>query len=298
LQNLGIILEEFTLERLAELICGDDKTFAPVYRSSWYLTQFFESVGLPRFKHDGTTRKIWVLDSLRQCSNDELNQVILGLASPKAYKGNVEQLELALKSLNEVLNPEGFNIEINGVKPVLNSIEPRLSRPLNSLPNGETFILEKPDFKLLGIESEYGALLDSRWEEVEKCLQSHAYLASIILMGSLLEGILQWALMKYQEKAFRASASPKDSKTGKPRPINDWSLNQMIDVTYELGWLEIDVKRFSHSVREFRNLVHPYQQFKDGAIPDEDTCKISWQVVRASINDLEKHFVPLSKNGG
>lgn len=297
MQRTGITLEEFTLERLAELICGDDKGFAPIYRSSWYLTQFFQSVGLSRFKHDGTTRKIWVLDCLRQCSNDELNQVILGLASPKTYKGNVEHLELALKSLNQVLNPEGLSVEINGVKPVLKNIEPRLSRPLNPSSSNDTTILEKPDFKLLGIEPEYSKLLDGRWAEVEKCLQSRAYLASIILMGSLLEGILNWALMKFPEKACRALASPKDS-TGKPKPFRDWSLSQMIDVACELGWLEMDVKRFSHSVREFRNLVHPYQQLKEGVTPDEDTCKISWQVVRASINDLEKHFVPLCKNGG
>ncbi len=290
-------MEEFTLERLAELICGDDKSFAPVYRSSWYLTQFFVSVGLSRFQHDGTTRKIWVLDCLRQCSTEELNQVILGLASPKAYKGNVEQLELALRSLNEVLNPEGLSVEINGVKPVLNSIEPRLSRPLNSPIANDTFLLEKPNFKSLGIEAEYSDLLDSRWQEVEKSLQSHAYLASLILMGSLLEGVLYWALTKFPEKAFRASASPKDPKTGKPKSFHDWSLSQMIDVAHELGWLGIDIKRFSHSVREFRNLVHPYQQMKEGVIPDEDTCKISWQVVRASLNDLEKHFVPLYRNG-
>lgn len=191
MQRLGIIiLEEFTLEKLADLICGDDKTFAPFYRSSWYLTQFFESVGLSKFQHDGSTRKVWVFNSLKQCSNEEINQVILGLASPKTYKGNVDQLEMALKSLNEVLNPEGFSVELSGVKPVLNTIEPRLSRPLNSPLNNETLSLNKPDFKLIGIEIEFSDLLDSRWEEVEKCLQDHAYLASIILMGSLLEGIL------------------------------------------------------------------------------------------------------------
>jgi hypothetical protein len=290
-------VEEFTLERLAELICGDDKSFAPVYRSSWYLTQFFTSVGLPKFQHDGSTRKIWVLGCLRQCSSEELKQVILGLASPKAYKGSVEQLELALRSLNEVLNPEGLSVEINGVKPILNTIEPRLSRPLNSPSTTDGILLEKPNFKSLGIEAEYSDLLDRRWLEVEKCLQSHAYLASIILMGSLLEGVLYWALAKFPEKAFRTSASPKDPKTGKPKSLHDWSLSQMIDVAHEIGWLGIDVKRFSHSVREFRNLVHPYQQLKQGAIPDDDTCKISWQVVRASLNDLEKHFAPLYKNG-
>jgi hypothetical protein len=123
-------VEEFTLERLADFICGDDSSFAPIRRSSMYLTRFFEGVELPRFKHDGSTRKWWVLDCLKKCSDEELKQVILGLASPEIY-GNLDHLKLALKSLNEVLNPKGFMVEINGVKPVLNKIEPRLPWTLN-----------------------------------------------------------------------------------------------------------------------------------------------------------------------
>ena len=118
------------------------------------------------------------------------------------------------------------------------------------------------------------------------------------MMGSLLEGVLSWALTKFPEKANRAIASPKDSKTGKTKSINEWKLSQMIDVAHEIGWLGIDVKRFSHSLREFRNLVHPAQQIKEGVNPDKDTCLISWQVVRASMNDLAKNFAPLSQKGG
>jgi hypothetical protein len=149
-----MIFEDFTLERLAELICGDDKSFAPVYRSSWYLTQFFQSVGLSKFKHDGTTRKIWVLDCLRQCSDEELRQVVLGLASPKAYKGNVDDLRLALKSLNEALNPEGYSVEINGVKPVLKNIEPRLSSPLESATNLTSSIDPKLVFVIIAFRDD------------------------------------------------------------------------------------------------------------------------------------------------
>lgn len=285
-------MEEYSLEQLAELICGDDRTFAPVYRSSWYLTHFFEGVGLSRFKHDGSTRKWWVLGCLKQCSVEEINKVVLGLASPKIYKGNVDHLELSLKSLNEILNPEGFSVEIYGVKPMLIKIGPRLPRALKTSQKAETISLEKPDFTLIGIDTEFSELLTDRWDEIEKCLQCGAYLASIILMGSLLEGILSWELIKFQEDAFRASASPKDSKTGKPKPINDWSLSQMINVGHELGWLGVDVVRFSHSLREFRNLVHPLQQMKERIIPDKDTCNISWQVVKASINDFTKSFSP------
>ncbi len=286
-------MDGFLLERLAEFICGDNGSFAPEYRSGINLTRFFENAGLSQFKHDGTTRKRWVIDCLNVCSEQELQQVVLALASPKTYKGNFDQIQFALKCLNEILNPEGLNVELKGVKPVITQIEPRLSRPLN--PNADAIILECPDFNALGMETEFSNLLISRWDENEKCIQGHAYLASIIMMGSLLEGVLSWALTKFPEKAYRAISCPKDLKTGKSKPISEWKLSQMIDVAHEIGWLGIDVKRFSHSLREFRNLVHPAQQLKEGASPDMDTCLISWQVVRASINDLAQNLIPLQQ---
>jgi hypothetical protein len=48
------------------------------------------------------------------------------------------------------------------------------------------------------------------------------------------------------------------------------------------------VKKFSHSLREFRNLIHPYQQMIVKTFPDKDTCEISWLVVQAAANDLAK----------
>lgn len=286
-------MENYVLERLAELICGDDRRIAPVYRSSLYLTRFFESAGLPRFKHDGSTRKFWVWDSLKQCSDEEIRQVILALASPKTYKGEVEQVKLALNSLNELLSPEGLTVQIDGVKPVLLEIEPRLSHPIKMDEQVEESLnIEPPNFEYFGMEAELSNLLNIRWREIKICLQNGTYLASIILMGSLLEGVLFWLLMDNPEKANRALSAPKDPKTGKNKPIHDWTLSQMIDVAHELGWLGIDVKKFSHALRDFRNLVHPYQQKKEGTIPDGDTCKISWQVVQASMNDLSKAMNP------
>jgi hypothetical protein len=111
-------------------------------------------------------------------------------------------------------------------------------------------------------------------------------------MGSLLEGVLYSLLVKYPEQSNRVSSAPKDPKTGKNKPTYEWTLSQMIDVAHELGWLGVDVKKFSHSLRDFRNLVHPYRQKKEGTIPDEDTCKISWQVIQASMNDLVKAVAP------
>ena len=47
-----------------------------------------------------------------------------------------------------------------------------------------------------------------------------------------------------------------------------------------------DVKQFAHVLRDYRNLVHPWHQMARRYQPDEDTCKIAWQVVQAAINDL------------
>ena len=85
--------------------------------------------------------------------------------------------------------------------------------------------------------------------------------------------------------ANRASAAPKD-RSGKPKPLHEWGLSSLIDVAHEVGWLQGDVKRFSHGLRESRNVVHPYVQRLHGERPDGHTSAICWQVVRAGVADL------------
>ena len=127
--------------------------------------------------------------------------------------------------------------------------------------------------------------MEQRWQEVIKCIDNEAYLAAIIMMGSILEGILLAIIHKFPKKANQAPAAPK-YKDGKVKKFWEWSLSEMIDVAHEVGWLQGDVKRFAHVLRDYRNLVHPWHQMVIKEPPDEDTCKIAWQVVQAAINDL------------
>lgn len=39
-------------------------------------------------------------------------------------------------------------------------------------------------------------------------------------------------------------------------------------------------------LRDFRNYIHPYEQWSSGFNPDEHTALISWQVLKAAIHDL------------
>jgi len=62
----------------------------------------------------------------------------------------------------------------------------------------------------------------------------------------------------------------------------------LIDVAHAEKWVDLDVKKFSHALREFRNLIHPFQQMVEQVFPDEDTCNICWRVVQAATNDLAR----------
>jgi hypothetical protein len=59
-----------TIKQIADMICGDDREKYPVYRSSSYLTAFFENINLS-YKHDGSTRKGWVLEMLKKLNDEE-----------------------------------------------------------------------------------------------------------------------------------------------------------------------------------------------------------------------------------
>lgn len=133
-----------------------------------------------------------------------------------------------------------------------------------------------------------GEILADRWNEAQKCLDSKAYLAATIIMGSLLEGMLLAVIRIFPKEANTAKAAPRDTKTGSAKHIAEWSLSDMINVAHELEWIGLDVKKFSHSLREFRNLIHPYEQMVNRAFPDRDTSEISWLVVQAASNDLAR----------
>ncbi len=275
-------MDESTLNKIAEFICGNGEHY-PVYRSSSYLTAFFERAGLPRFVHDGSTRQWWVLECLKNCSREELAQVLKRLASPLEYSGDKEQIASAIKLLNEAVYVEGFKIKLRGIDPYFERI--KVSFDVDDEDDQELQPLPPPDFLTLGLEPGIGELLGKRWEESQKCVDSESFLAVTIIMGSLLEGLLLGVCQRYPKDANSTPCTPKD-KNGKALKFHEWSLSQMIDVAHHAGWIDLDVKKFSHSLRDFRNLIHPYEQLLTGANPDSDTCKISWLVVQAAVNDL------------
>jgi hypothetical protein len=270
-----------TLERIADFICGDGDSY-PTYRSGSELTRFFRRVGFSNFAHDGTTRKWWTLSVLQQLTTNNLNAVILRLLNPKEYVGNQEQVRKAITGLNQILLIEGLRVELSGLEPRIVKVTPQFAES-----EPELKPLPPPDFLHLKMEAGLGEILKNRWSEIQLCFDARAYLAATILMGSFLEEMFLSVMQCFPREANTSSAAPKND-TGKVKHFSEWTLSDMINAAHECGWIDLDVQRFSHALRSFRNLIHPYEQMATGSFPDKDTSEISWLVVQAAANDLAR----------
>lgn len=134
-------------------------------------------------------------------------------------------------------------------------------------------------------------VVEDRWLEAQKCAHIEAHLAAVVLMGSILEGLLLARASLDLPAANRSLRAPKDH-AGKVRAIQDWNLSSLIEVAVNVGWLKVDRGKFSHALRESRNVVHPWVQISQKAAFDASTCRTCWAVLTASVDDLLKSVIP------
>ena len=144
----------------------------------------------------------------------------------------------------------------------------------------EEFVL--PDMRNLPVEPAVVPVIEQRIHEARAALKAGAYLAVVVLCGSILEGVLLGSAQKDPKQFNRSGASPKGPDR-KVKPFHEWSLAQFIDVASDVGMLKPDIKKFSHGLRDFRNYIHPYEQLVSGFTPDEHTATVCFQVLRAAL---------------
>ena len=143
-----------------------------------------------------------------------------------------------------------------------------------------------PDFSKItssvpGLKDE----IEKRWRDAQKCVHVEAYTSAMIIMGSILEGLILARAQLSVSTAYQSRHAPK-GRDGKPVALQNWTLNTLIDVSADVGWIKTDRGKFSHALRESRNVVHPWQAVMTRANFDESTCKTSWSVLEASVDDL------------
>ena len=142
-----------------------------------------------------------------------------------------------------------------------------------------------PNIHLLPVEAQVATIIEARLEEARKALKAKAHLSVIFLCGSILEGVLLGTAQQNPARFNQSNVSPKDG-SGKVKQFHEWSLAQFIYAACDVGFLKLDIQKFSHGLRDFRNYIHPYQQMTSGFTPDEHTAKVCFQVLKAALASL------------
>jgi hypothetical protein len=295
-----MILSNRTLEILADFITEQTE-----YRSGPQLVKFFNTLGSHDVYASGfPTRSKYALEKVTQLNGTpEMDKCIKNLFAPVNFVNRLDALKSLIASFNKYLMFDGWNVvwkgkEITFQKADSSHIED-LQRNTESVAKenlsedeflAQTF--EQIKWEHLGIGEPFLSVLQERVHEIELCMKHDIPLSAIFLCGSTLEGIFLWlATSKFQKDFNTAESSPKDSKASKVLPFHQWSLSSFIDVAYELGFIKLDMKKFSHDIRDFRNYIHPHQQLSSQFSPDARTVKISYQVLLGVIDQMSKVII-------
>ena len=144
---------------------------------------------------------------------------------------------------------------------------------------------DMPDIQKLPVDSAVAKIIQGRMDEARACLRAGAYLSPIILWGSVLEAVLLGAAQKAQRKFYSSPSSPK-KKDGGAKPLQEWSLMELINVASNVGLLKTDAQGFSQVLRDFRNYIHPAQQAKSDFAPDKYTAKLCLDAFKTALADV------------
>jgi hypothetical protein len=195
-----------------------------------------------------------------------------------------------LKSLFEyveVINPEEAGELTKHQWQIVSKLQGISSAQPTSTDTESSFLsqnYESPSISKLNLDSVTEQVLKQRLDEIQVCLKSGAWLSVVFLIGSSLEAILLYTAIVNPKKFNTSSSAPKQD--GKVKQFHNWSLAELINVAHAESFISMNIKKFGHAVRDFRNFIHPNQQIIARFDPDEHTAKISWQVLCATISDL------------
>lgn len=234
--------------------------------------------------YDDGGRERWTRELLlsRRTDVQSLAQVIRRLADPREYPNDPDSAAAVTQRLNQILGFEGLQVSYIRGRPELIERDPVFRTPTASAP-----LSLRAELAEIVHDPQLTELLRKRLDEARTCREYGAHLSSVIMLGSVLEGVLRDVALQHRPEAYRCRVAPKD-QSGKPRDIGRWKLVELVDVAHACGWIELDAQRFSHELREYRNMVHPAVELADMHHPDEDTAAICWNVVVAALNDLAR----------
>jgi hypothetical protein len=247
-----------------------DRSFAS------FFDDFGVDIGEDRFCADGLSKAKRLRRFLRSSEPGLVGRVLQAL------------LDYRLASAPDGLSTERRVAYEKVMQRLLTSqVEPASGNPAVEETRGLGLKFEPGVFARLALDGELREALVARVREAENCFKVGAFLAVVILSGSVLEGLCM-GFGAMEPDRFRAAFVERFRKPA-PDRLGDWNLFEWLAVMRHLGEVSPTVEKYGQALRDFRNYVHPAQQLRAGFTPDEHNAQIALQVVLAAVAELTRN---------
>lgn len=140
-------------------------------------------------------------------------------------------------------------------------------------------------------DKEIKKLLIRDWEEAQIAFKNGLYKATVVLCGTVLEALLVDALSCIKEEvksSYYQQYLIGKNKGNKPLKIENWRLYQLIEIAKQQGVISSNVAKFSHIVRDYRNLIHLWAQKREQLQVDSHIASAVVNLLTLAYNDIMK----------
>ncbi|WP_433755817.1 hypothetical protein [Nocardia sp. CA-135398] len=275
-------LDPKTVERLARIIIDPDGPYA---RTGRELESLLAQAGWQNPpEYDGTPRIPWLIEQLdeREDPDRDLERLLCRVCDPLEYDEGHAAAQIFRDAVNTVLAAEGLTILDTGGRPVIAELGANGTGSFNAEPHD----LDTRIHRLIG-NQQTAETLTKRAGEARICQRNGAYTMAVIAIGSLVEGMLLTMLTERDDRCRNNKfVDSKGKFATNPHP----NLASLIDTAHACGWIQLDAKTFMHTVRNFRNYIHPGKELADNPDFDNDSVGLCWAPLQAMLNDLEQKF--------
>ena len=145
---------------------------------------------------------------------------------------------------------------------------------------------ERPDFSFIS-NPDLCRIIERDYGEVPTCLDAPAYKAATVMCGSVMEALLLDALLRTEAKAKQSQNAPREKGGKVVEDLGRWSLNSMIEVAVDLDMIpKSTLGLTSHALREYRNLIHPAVEIREGIAAEREEAKAAKAALDLIIKQL------------
>jgi hypothetical protein len=211
--------------------------------------------------------------------------------TPGVEKTRKITLRPSIRDFTDITKAWADELSARGMNPVTKvskgfltpaEVDRRVSRRSGGSPEPEkpsSRIVVTPKFGFVH-DSAIKAIVERDYNELVR-IRETALKARFILAGGIIEGLLLDGLLQDMPRAMSTSPGRRER-----RPLEEWGLSALLDAAVELKLISSSAQSFGHSVREYRNLVHPGLEYRSGLTLASEEVEIAERVMDIVIRDL------------